>query len=110
MEDLVVAGERICEHLGIDPSSLPAEGLARVHETADKQRVRRWAARLGAAAPTAGEHRGLAAQRRAPPSTPAQPCWRPRPWSGSASGSSPEMEALRPWLPDGHDGWGLLAG
>lgn len=102
--------QRLSAHLGIGAGLLPAPG--RVHVTADKQRVRPIAYRLekhpvvrravvrpgvrtvwGAATRTSL----TSSQGRLSPDT--------RAWLEDRL--RPEVEALLPWLPEDHDGWGL---
>jgi hypothetical protein len=109
MEELASSGERLCRHLGIDSSLLPSEGLARVHETADKRRMRSWATRWEKRFPGLG---GSSAWQQATRTDldPGAAVLAPATVQQLNERFVPEMEALRPWLPAGHDGWGLLAG
>ena len=109
MEDLAQSGERICRHLGIDPALLPAGGPARVHETADKQRVRAWATRWEKRYPGLGTSRAWQRATRTA-LDPGAAVLAPATVEQLSERFVPEMEALRPWLPEGFDGWGLLAG
>lgn len=109
MEDLGASGDRICAHLAIDPLQLPAGGPARVHETAGKRRVRPWAAGLEQRFPRLAGHSGWQRATRTA-LDPGAAVLAPATVELLRERFVPEMEALRPWLPEGHDGWGLLAG
>lgn len=109
MEDLAESGTRICQHLAIDPQKLPVGGPARVHETADKQRVRPWAAGWEHRFPALPEHRSWQRATRTD-LDPSVAVLAPATVAQLGARFVPEMEALLPWLPPGHDGWGLLTG
>jgi hypothetical protein len=88
-EDLLVQDEqvldRICLHLGLDPDRMPADLPERVHVTADKlPRASRWRRRQEVPQVSAETRERLLEQLR------------------------PDLAQLLPWLPAGHEAWGLL--
>jgi hypothetical protein len=87
-DDLLVQDQvtldAVCGHLGLDPARMPADLPERVHVTADKAPARRW--------------RRTAVVPEISPETRERLLERIR----------PDLEQFRPWLPKGHDAWGLL--
>ena len=89
----------ICRHLGVDPGLLSRDLEERVHETSDKRRVRPWAA---------GLHARLGGRASWLTTTAVEGEMSETTRDVLRERLRPEVERLRPWLPAGHDGWGLL--